>query len=795
MKSAPFDVRIAVSLVGLVVLVSSAFAQGLFPARAHKEYRSTSAASYVAIVQKNGQVNIDLTSGDPVFTNVYPMVWLDGEEKAAALPISGKQTARQEVNDRLGKGQGMAMSFKTCEWTHNTYPTEPFITVQVAYTNTGKKPVRVKALMPWCTGDKGNGGFALGPGTSECLVLDNGRTFPGDATPPGMTRGAASSMWNLMALNTRNGRSLVAGFLTNDRAYTRIRFENPTTDEKFGEFFKNFTAECVYDPPVELKPGERLMSEVLYLSIAEKDPFDALERFARHLAAVNNVTGKRPFLPHGWDSWNTEYRSDINEARVMENLDFVDANLKRYGWNHFAIDDGWQDARGDWEANPERFPKGMKAVADAIHARGMTAGIWIAPFTVDVDSTLAKEHPEWLALPNALGREVVNENERILDVTAPGALDYVRQLASKIGNEWGFDALMEADYVYQLLLAEKYHDTSLTRIEVFRKGMQALREGMGEDKFIMSFAPLPVSGTLANGLRLGNDCAPIWRKDPDKWPWGCVETMTTAARRYYFTPSLWAPDLDCAYFGHDATRARWDVADKPKLTRDQTLAWLTGEVMSGGTVLIGDRFSGLAPDEVAVLRRLLPTMGRARPVDLFRSETPQIWSMPIHSDVGDWSLVALFNWDETSEKTVAVSFAELGLDPEAYFTVYGFWEEQYYGAAQKQLEVNVPPGGVRLLSLRRFENHPMFLSTNRHFSQGATDFRSLEWNAAARTLQGVFEGVANTDYALRILIPDPYKAETISVSTGNATTQMEKNVLRIDLHCDTDGPVDWRLRF
>ncbi|MBX7254803.1 MAG: alpha-galactosidase [Candidatus Hydrogenedentes bacterium] len=787
--------RIAVSLLSFALVAVSLQAQTLFPARAHKEYRSTSASSYVSIVQKSGQVNIDLTSGEPVFTNVYPMVWLDGEEKPKPLPVLGKATSRREVSDKLGKGQGIGMTFKSCEWLHNTYPTEPYLTVQVAFTNTGKKPVRVKALMPWCTGDKRNGGFSLGAGTSECQVLENGRNFPGDESPPAMTRGAASSMWNLLALNTQNRRSLVAGFLTNDRAYTRIRFDNPTTDETFGEFFKEFSAECVYDPPVELQPGERLVSEVLYLSIAERDPFEGLERFSRHMAAVNNVSGKRPFSPHGWDSWNTEYRSDINEARVYENLDFIDKNLKRYGWTHFAIDDGWQNAKGDWEVNPERFPNGLRSITDAIHARGMTAGIWIAPFTVNVNSNLAKEHPDWLAAPNAQGREVVNEDDRILDVTAPGALDYVRQVAARISNEWGFDALMEADYVYHLLLAEKYHDTSLTRVEVFRKGMQALREGMGEDKFIMSFAPLAVTGTIADGMRLGNDCAPIWRKDPEKWPWGCVETMTTAARRYYFTPSLWSPDVDCAYFGHDATRARWDVADKPKLTRDQTLAWLTGQVMTGGTVLIGDRFSGLAPDEVAVLQKLLPTVGRARPIDLFEADNPQIWHLPVRSAVGNWSILALFNWDESAAKTVPVSFAKLGLDPEGYFTVYGFWEDKYYGIGQKQLEVNIPPGGVRLLALRPYENRPMFLSTNRHFSQGATDFKSLEWNSAARTLHGVFEGVANTDYTIRILIPDPYKAETISVSTGNATTQMEQNVLRIDLHCDSDGPVDWRLRF
>ena len=98
----------------------------------------------------------------------------------------------------------------------------------------------------------------------------------------------------------------------------------------------------------------------------------------------------------------------------------------------------------------------MKWLADRIHERGMTAGLWTDPFTVNLDTPLAKEHPEWLAKPNTMGRTMLGDNEAILDITHPGAREYVRQLYDKIRNEWGYDVLIEIDFIYHILVAESY---------------------------------------------------------------------------------------------------------------------------------------------------------------------------------------------------------------------------------------------------------------------------------------------------------------------------------------------------
>jgi hypothetical protein len=779
--------------LGSVSALLSTSASALPPIyRSRREFITLNTASYEIIVQKDGHLTVNRPSGASIFRDVTPAIWIEGEKGPRMLKVDGRQSIRENVQDRLGEGQGITLMTKDCQWTIRAYPTKPFLTVQVAYTNSTKKPVRIKMLSPWSTGAKG--GLTLGPGTAEAAILENGRVFSANDDFPRLSKGESLSQWNSAMYNPRNRQSLISGFLSNVHGYTLIRVEAAALKDE--PELRRYAAECIYETAIELAPGTTLESEPLYLAVAEQDRHEGLERFAHAYAVASGIDRNRKFLPHGWDSWSTHLRTDINEAHLLKELDVIERELKRYGWNHFAIDDGWQIARGNWEPNPKRFPNGMKAFVEQIHARGMTAGIWTAPFTVSPDAPIAREHPEWLREPNAVGKMLLHDGDKILDVTAPGAYEHVREVYRRIREEWGFDALMEADYVYHLLLAESYHDTSLTRVEVFRRGMQAIREGFGRDGFIMSFTPGPVTASYANGLRTGTDCAPIWRKQPDKWPLGAVETLTCAARRYYFSPYVWAPDQDCAFFAHDESRKRWDVSDKPALTRQQSIAWLTAAALTAGVVKIGDAFSILDKQELEILRRLLPAPeAPARPIDIFESENPRIWSLPTKSKAGDWNIVALFNWDETASQSIPLNLDEAGMQAHAYYAVYDFWAEKYFGVAQGKLNVSVPAGGVRLLTFREFEQRPMFLSIDNHILQGAHDFTALAWDNAKRVISGSFNAIENTDYVLRVLVPKEFTIQSSHVSCGETATTVENEVLALRFHCSQSGPVRWTTSF
>ena len=94
----------------------------------------------------------------------------------------------------------------------------------------------------------------------------------------------------------------------------------------------------------------------------------------------NKSNEPRPKTPiMGWASWNN-YRVEINEDIIKAQADaMVSSGLMEAGYNFINIDDGFyggRDSAGNLLVHPVRFPNGMKALAEYIHAKGLNAGIY-----------------------------------------------------------------------------------------------------------------------------------------------------------------------------------------------------------------------------------------------------------------------------------------------------------------------------------------------------------------------------------------------------------------------------------
>ncbi|MCE3607250.1 glycoside hydrolase family 27 protein [Massilia sp. P8910] len=81
----------------------------------------------------------------------------------------------------------------------------------------------------------------------------------------------------------------------------------------------------------------------------------------------------------GWNSWN-KFACNIDEKLIRETADaMVRIGMKDAGYDYVNIDDCWhgkRDRNGNIQPDPERFPSGMKALADYVHARGLKLGIY-----------------------------------------------------------------------------------------------------------------------------------------------------------------------------------------------------------------------------------------------------------------------------------------------------------------------------------------------------------------------------------------------------------------------------------
>ena len=83
--------------------------------------------------------------------------------------------------------------------------------------------------------------------------------------------------------------------------------------------------------------------------------------------------------PMGWNSWN-KFACNVSEQTVRDTADaMVSSGMRDAGYQYVVIDDCWQgprDANGVITADPQKFPAGIKALADYVHSRGLKFGIY-----------------------------------------------------------------------------------------------------------------------------------------------------------------------------------------------------------------------------------------------------------------------------------------------------------------------------------------------------------------------------------------------------------------------------------
>src|SRR5690349_13631416 len=91
--------------------------------------------------------------------------------------------------------------------------------------------------------------------------------------------------------------------------------------------------------------------------------------------AVTNSLALTP--PMGWNSWNN-FGCNINEALIKSTAAAMATNgMKAAGYQFINLDDCWQGGRdpsGTITADPAKFPSGIKALADYVHAKGLKLG-------------------------------------------------------------------------------------------------------------------------------------------------------------------------------------------------------------------------------------------------------------------------------------------------------------------------------------------------------------------------------------------------------------------------------------
>ncbi|NCP88184.1 MAG: alpha-galactosidase [Anaerolineae bacterium CG_4_9_14_3_um_filter_57_17] len=257
-----------------------------------------------------------------------------------------------------------------------------------------------------------------------------------------------------------------------------------------------------------------------------------------------------------WCSWYSLYTA-IDEKILSRIFD----ELGDLPFDVLQVDDGWQMAVGDWQANP-KFPSGMADLAEKIRASGRKAGLWLAPLIAVPSSRLFREHPDWF-LKTSEGDFAPagfnwGEPLRALDTTHPAALEWLAGLMKQV-RAWGYD-YVKLDFLYAGGLPGQRH-SDLPREAAYRQGLSVLREALGEAYLLTCGAPILASLGLCDGMRVSTDVSGEWENFRDAMLWqnpttgGARNALRTTVHRLWLAP-LVHPDPDVAYFRHAESKLR-----------------------------------------------------------------------------------------------------------------------------------------------------------------------------------------------------------------------------------------------
>lgn len=326
----------------------------------------------------------------------------------------------------------------------------------------------------------------------------------------------------------------------------------------------------------------RAHGELLYLATADT-PEAALAQLSAELVVAHaGFVPRRP--PGGWFSWNSVF-AEVDATTVQSQLDLAQTTLLPAGLPLVEIDDGWERAWGDWRENT-KFPAGLPALAADIRSRGLVAGVWLAPFLVDVTSQIATSDPS-LFVRGADGQPLVHMSPGVagsyyvLDGSNPASMaivtDQIRRLA-----DGGF-TFFKLDFLYAGALAgQRAHD--VTGIEALRAGLALIRQVAGPDAIINACgAPtLPVLG-LADSLRVGADTAFPGAEISFMMPASAARNL---AARTHLWPLVW-PDADQAQL-------------RAPLTVDEARTSAVVAALAGAPYSLGDDLATLDPARRAI---------------------------------------------------------------------------------------------------------------------------------------------------------------------------------------------------
>jgi alpha-galactosidase len=526
-------------------------------------------------------------------------------------------------------------------------------------TNAGPDPIRVRQIVlfsvphdfPGSTAFYGEG-FTMLSQTGGTIAdpVDLGsfsdRAHYRIPQPPG-----ATTVYGLLTISPRQGPHILMAFTSCRRFIGSLRVRPERID-------------VVLDlENLEIPPGQSWpLEEFMY---AEGPDRDALLKDLADRIAVHHPPLRSRQVPTGWCSWYC-FGPGVTFRQIEANLDVIPN--KAPGLRFFQIDDGYQAAMGDWLITREDFGGDLPALCRRCKARGLEVGIWVAPFVAEENSRIFREHSDWF-VRDENGKPLRSDQVTfggwrrgpwyVLDGSHPAVANHLENLFRILNREWGCTYFKLDANFWGAIHGGRHHDPNATRIEAYRRGMEAILRGAGDSFILGCNHPMWPSLGLIHGSRSSMDIESRWDS--------VRLTAREAFCRNWQNATLWYNDPDVLMLAGDHS------SDYLHTRAAVVLA-------AGGLVLAGDDLAALPDERLAILQKLLPPAGVAARFD------PDFTVGTI--DLPGQRRFVLFNWTGRP--------VDRDLPLPGRCRILDFWTGKDLGIHTGQYHLHLPPQSSRI---------------------------------------------------------------------------------------------------
>lgn len=456
--------------------------------------------------------------------------------------------------------------------------------------------------------------------------------------------------------------------------------------------------------PLFLKPGETCeVSRVWYQIQTETPPQYSLIDTWELLNREHRFAGPRsPMLKTAvFCTWNYGTLANIDEQLLDRRSKAVAERIPKCRF--FLIDDGFQQDRGKRNGpldtyypvpadcyDRNKFPSGMKAMAEVIKGHGLQPAIWLSP-QVYLDSPLARAHPEWL-LCDAHGDPALLGKATYLDLSVEEAKTFFVEVLDALFVEWGYQGV-KFDFLTQWFSLEKARYRNGGTGPEWRDWVYGeIRKRIGEDGLFMTCIAMsmgnPFPGLYADCYRCGCDI------HDGTWEEQLRNVRATLPQILLEGRKTFLLNMDSAGFGN--------------VPAHEQMLRLTWVFITQGIFELGGPVEDMPESQIQLWTKMLAHTDRGHRVTCldeaaFMNEgLPRVLMVAYPKDSltfkrGVQKHIALFNWDNPP-RHVGCTLEEAGISDSD--TVTDFWTEERLKVNGKDLVGRLLGHSARLLTVR-----------------------------------------------------------------------------------------------